>query len=637
LDPHELEGEWLEIQHYYQAGEVTQIKQNLSVLERILKSTDETGMVANLLDSRVRSSQAELEQVKTKHNYLLGVAKTLDEYRYLTSKKESIQTFIESHSEKQMWFGEGLEKIEEEFKFFVEQVISEFQSQEFSEGVEIAQPEIEVQQVAGWQVILMDPEEKSSFLEFLEKHYTEKPELLDSNQVMEALSKEETRVNKILASEEVDPENLSSELIEELSKLHGALELDWELEKSMSHVFRIEEESPVHFAFLSVSQESLEKFQELLSKYEIPKKEVDWKGEIVDWESPGGLSSFQAVAQSVGTIDPRESDPTKLLAVSFMIFFAFSLSDALYGLLLSGVTGFFYFFKPLKKRFRNIFGLFFYSGLATLLFGILTNSWGGNFFNSNLIKRVTGTPLSESSSTPINDFLSNFQLIDILNADSQAYINQALGESTSPIVVMLLLAIFIGFVNQLMAYYLKIKTSLNKQHYATAISQFAWVFFLFALIVKFTFMDNGLSVLTNGLVGVALLGLLFFNEAKSVGGKLVGFLFGSRGLYGLVQFGADLVSYTRIVAIGLTSGVIATVVNLLVGEIYKAAPGPIGVVLSLVFLLAGHLFNIVLSIFSAYINPLRLTYVEFMPKFFQGEGRQLNQEKIELSRVKVEQ
>jgi V/A-type H+-transporting ATPase subunit I len=102
-----------------------------------------------------------------------------------------------------------------------------------------------------------------------------------------------------------------------------------------------------------------------------------------------------------------------------------------------------------------------------------------------------------------------------------------------------------------------------------------------------------------------------------------------------VQLAADLVSYTRIIAIGLTGGVIASIVNLMAFMLYQAG-GPIfGILLGIIVLIGGHIFNFVLSVFGAYINPLRLTYVEFMPKFYDGRGRQWKPLKPEFKYTRV--
>jgi V/A-type H+-transporting ATPase subunit I len=132
------------------------------------------------------------------------------------------------------------------------------------------------------------------------------------------------------------------------------------------------------------------------------------------------------------------------------------------------------------------------------------------------------------------------------------------------------------------------------------------------------------------------LGVLFIlNQADSFAGKTLGFLLGPRGIYGILQLGSNLISYVRIVAIGLTGSIIANIVNLLAGLMYESSGPVLGIILAIIILVIGHIFNFVLAAFGAYINPLRLTYVEFMPGFFEGNGKQLESARPEFKHLKI--
>lgn len=370
-------------------------------------------------------------------------------------------------------------------------------------------------------------------------------------------------------------------------------------------------------------------------KEEVFGENIDWNKDIVDWDNPGALKSFQDVAQSIGTIDKKEADPTSGVAVFFMIFFAFCLGDAIYGLIISLFTGYFLFIRGVKSNFKGIFNIFFYSGLIAILLGIVTNSWAGDFFNSSLVKQILGIS-KEATSTPINDFLVNFQLIDILNASANVPVNQAF-KDTSPIIIMMLLAGFIGFLNQLLGYIYRIITNAANGLWNVVFGQFAWLLFLSVSIGLIVINSVAPSISSVALIALYVsLGILFIlNQADSFGGKILGFLLGPRGIYGILQLGSNLISYVRIVAIGLTGSIIASIVNLLAGLMYESAGPIIGLILALIILIIGHVFNFVLSAFGAYINPLRLTYVEFMPGFFEGNGRQLDSARPEFKHLKI--
>ena len=80
---------------------------------------------------------------------------------------------------------------------------------------------------------------------------------------------------------------------------------------------------------------------------------------------------------------------------------------------------------------------------------------------------------------------------------------------------------------------------------------------------------------------------------------------------------SDILSYSRILALSLSSAVIASTMNLLAGMIQGSV---IGFILSLLVYLVGHVFNFVMSMLSAYVHDGRLQYIEFFGKFYEGGG-----------------
>ena len=81
-----------------------------------------------------------------------------------------------------------------------------------------------------------------------------------------------------------------------------------------------------------------------------------------------------------------------------------------------------------------------------------------------------------------------------------------------------------------------------------------------------------------------------------------------------------MLSYSRLLALGLATGVIASVVNQM-GSM--AGGGIIGAVLFIIVFLVGHAMNMAINILGAYVHTNRLQYVEFFGKFYDGGGRPL--------------
>ena len=101
---------------------------------------------------------------------------------------------------------------------------------------------------------------------------------------------------------------------------------------------------------------------------------------------------------------------------------------------------------------------------------------------------------------------------------------------------------------------------------------------------------------------------------KGIFGKLFG---GIASFYDLISFMGDVLSYSRLLAMGLATGVIATIVN----QLGSSGGFTIVGVLSfgLIFVI-GHSFNFAINALGAYVHSSRLQYIEFFNKFFEGGG-----------------
>lgn len=124
--------------------------------------------------------------------------------------------------------------------------------------------------------------------------------------------------------------------------------------------------------------------------------------------------------------------------------------------------------------------------------------------------------------------------------------------------------------------------------------------------------------------GMAAIGavLLVFTSGRS-GKRALAKLGG--GLYGLYNtasgYLSDVLSYSRLLALGLATGSIAGVVNLM-GANAPANPAVKAVVLAVVFCV-GHAVNLAINLLGAYVHTNRLQFVELFSKFYEGGGRGL--------------
>lgn len=112
--------------------------------------------------------------------------------------------------------------------------------------------------------------------------------------------------------------------------------------------------------------------------------------------------------------------------------------------------------------------------------------------------------------------------------------------------------------------------------------------------------------------------ILFFSSPRAallprIGGGLW-------GLYNVTSLLGDVMSYARIFGLGLSSGIIAMVVNIIAGNVHDAVPY-LGGVLAALVLLIGHTFNFTMAVIGAVVHPARLQFLEFFGKFYEGGGR----------------
>ena len=94
---------------------------------------------------------------------------------------------------------------------------------------------------------------------------------------------------------------------------------------------------------------------------------------------------------------------------------------------------------------------------------------------------------------------------------------------------------------------------------------------------------------------------------------------GLYGFYGITGYLSDVLSYSRLLALGLASGVICTVINKMASMV---GGGIIGVIAFILIFLVGHAINIGINALGAYVHTNRLQYVEFFGKFYNGGGRE---------------
>ncbi len=304
--------------------------------------------------------------------------------------------------------------------------------------------------------------------------------------------------------------------------------------------------------------------------------------------------SVQDITEMYSLPHHESVDPNPVMAPFFILFFGLMFSDAGYGLVMAGAGAFLYFFVKLEEKMKRFMKMMMLCGFATIFWGALFGSWFGN-----LIPILSGNPGRDIS-------------IWFSPIDNPEY--------------LLMWSLLFGVIHLYIGLAMRGANLVKKKQYLAVLFDvvFWYVFFTGAIFMVLSYVPGVSPELAETLapygtymlpIGGALLLLTQGRKSKTIGGKIVG---GLASIYDLVNFMSDVLSYSRLLALGLATSVIATIVNDM-GSM--SGFNVFGILVFILVFLAGHTLNFMLNALSAYVHSSRLQYIEFFNKFFEGGGR----------------
>jgi len=325
-------------------------------------------------------------------------------------------------------------------------------------------------------------------------------------------------------------------------------------------------------------------------------------------ENPGWASAFKTFLEMFATPRYNELNPTVIMGIFFVLFFGIMLGDAGYGivLIILSLIGYFKFGKHSELLHDwGIMGIFL--GITTTVVGFLTNGFFGDFIPRFIYGDAT-RPLYSASiggvSLPVEPLSSPLTILTIALVCGLVHLN-----------VGILLGIY--------------QTYKLKEYKSLVTQKFCWI---------------PLQLGGGMLVGYFLLGWELSSTMMYIAGILtiVGLVLlfahaGPIGFFDITGYVGDWLSYARLLALGLATAGMALAFNVVAQLLPDMIP-VVGIILMPIILIIAHMANLGLNALGAGVHSLRLQYVEFFNRFYEGGGREFSPFKInrKYTRVKDE-
>lgn len=284
--------------------------------------------------------------------------------------------------------------------------------------------------------------------------------------------------------------------------------------------------------------------------------------------------AHEVVTNLYSTPQYTELDPTPLLTPFFIVFFGICMGDVGYGVLLALLA------YIMKKKFKlggmgkKLINVLFVGGISSIFFGALLGSYFGD-----LIK------LSPLWFNPLDNPMQ-----------------------------MLIFCFALGVVQIFAGLAVKAYRNITSGQVLNAIfDEGLWSLFLIGLILLLVGINPaGKWLSIAGAIGLVL------TQGRAQKNILKKFFSGVLSLYNVTSYLSDVLSYSRLLALGLATGVIAMAINTM-GNLL--AVNIIGYIAMTVLLVGGHFFNLLIGVLGAFVHTCRLQYIEFFGKFFEGGGK----------------
>ena len=319
------------------------------------------------------------------------------------------------------------------------------------------------------------------------------------------------------------------------------------------------------------------------------------------------VKMFESITGMYGMPNYGEYDPTPVVSIFFLLFFALCMGDAGYGLVLILVG------LAINKGWLNI-GMF--KGLGGLIatLGVATAVVGtalGTFFGMSILDLVPET----GAWTGVRSYFT--------------FVGGTIATPMGELPFQMLLALGIGVFHLCLAMTIKAVGYTRRLGIKENISTWGWLILILGGIIVGTLglvdvMDSDITKISIIVIGVvSALGIFIFNTPGR--NPLINIGAGLWDTYNMVTgIMGDVLSYIRLYALGLAGGMLGAAFNDL-GLMVRGTGDDASItgwVFFIIILLIGHVLNLLMSCLGAFVHPLRLNFVEYFKNSgFEGKGK----------------
>jgi V/A-type H+-transporting ATPase subunit I len=359
---------------------------------------------------------------------------------------------------------------------------------------------------------------------------------------------------------------------------------------------------------------------------------------------------------------PTEYDPTAFLAFFFPVMFGLCITDAVYGLLLIVIS--LYLMRRVSGD-KSLFKILLVGGILTVFAGAMVGGWVGDIFEyigfEPLIRFRQSVMLFDPIKEPMIFIAIALGLgfihmmlgiaIEIVDDIKNGEYGQAIFANLTWFIILPSIILYFTLFGSsptakaileivLWSCLMGIIVASHPEGKPSPVDQIIWAIIIWILwyfgtsaagnLLQFSYVIQLPKSVLFAIVPLIGIEIIRFKHMKSVLGKVA---WGLYNIYGISSYLGVLLSYVRLMALGMVTGVIAIAINKIAWMITGIPV--VGIVLVIIILIPSHLFNLIINTLGGFIHTMRLQYIEFFGRFYSGGSKPFKPFRLETDYVEI--